>query len=188
VMPVPWTPEHYYIPSAPSQFDHVFAALENTLARTEDLDLAELLNRTEKLIAMADRLVENINQIDFNHLGTNAASLMVELRETNHGLQDTLADARRTLADAQGAIKGSDLPALSRDTRATEARLSSAAIELRRVLASIDTGELNTSLANARAATEELTQLLHSLEERPSSILFSKAPKPASSVEPPPRK
>jgi ABC-type transporter Mla subunit MlaD len=181
VMPVPWTPKHYYIPSAPSQFAHAFAALEKTLARTEDLDFSELLARTQKLIEAANRVVENINRIDFDRLGTNANALVVELRETNRGLQ-------RTLADAQDAIKGADLPTVSRDAQALEARLSSAAIELRRVLASVDTGELNASLANIRSATEELTLLLHNLEQRPSSVLFSKSPKPAGSVEEPPRK
>jgi hypothetical protein len=195
VMPVPWTPKHYWIPSAPSQFEHVFTYLENTLARTEDLDLPELMRRTQNLIDTATRLVDNINQIDFNHLGTNAGSLIVELRETNLGLQRTLAEAQRTLvdaqhtmADAQGALKGADLPTLSRDTQALEARLSSTAVELRRTLSSVDAGELNPSLANVRAATEELTVLLHHLEQQPSSVLFSKPPKPASSVEEPPRK
>jgi phospholipid/cholesterol/gamma-HCH transport system substrate-binding protein len=181
VIPVPWTPKHYYIPSAPSQFSHAFAALEKTLSRTEDLDFSVLLDHTEKLIETANRVVENINRIDFDRLGTNANAFVVELRETNHGLQ-------RTLADAQDAIKGADLPTVSREAQALEARLSSAAIELRRVLASVDTGELNASLANIRSATEELTVLLHTLEERPSAVLFSQPPKPVSSVEAPPRK
>jgi phospholipid/cholesterol/gamma-HCH transport system substrate-binding protein len=181
VMPLPWTPKHYYIPSAPSRFDHVFSSLEKTLSRTEDLDFSALLNRTQKLIETANRTVENINRIDFDHLGTNASSFVVELRETNRGLQ-------RTLAEAQDAIRGADLTAVSRDAQALETRLSSAAIELRRVLASVDTGELNTSLANVRSATEELTVLLHNLEQRASSVLFSKPPKPASSVEQPPKK
>jgi len=185
VTPVPWTPKHYYIPSAPSQFEHVFAALENTLSRTEDLDLAGLIDRTQKLVEMANRLVTNINQIDFKHIGTNAGSFIVELRETNRGLQRTLADARHTLAVATNAITGADLPTISHDTQALEAHLSSAAIELRRTLASVDTGELNTSLANVRAATDELTLLLHNLEQRPSSVLFSRPPRPASSVEEP---
>ncbi len=181
VMPVPWTPKHYYIPSAPSQFAHAFSALEKILLRTEDLDLPELLARTQKLIETANHLVENINRIDFNRLGTNASSLVVELRETNRGLQ-------RTLAEAQDAIKGADLPTVSREAQALEARLSSAAIELRRVLASVDTVELNASLANIRSATDELSLLLHNLEQRPSAVLFSKPPKPAGSVEEPPRK
>ena len=181
IMPVSWTPKHYYIPSAPSQFAHAFSALEKILLRTEDLDLPELLARTQKLIETANRLVENINRIDFDRLGTNASSLVVELRETNRGLQ-------RTLADAQDAIKGADLATVSREAQALEGRLSSAAIELRRVLASVDTVELNASLANIRSASEELSVLLHNLEQRPSSVLFSKPPKPVGSVEEPPKK
>jgi ABC-type transporter Mla subunit MlaD len=181
VTPLPWTPKHYYIPSAPSQFSHAFSALEKTLMNVQNLDLAGLQARAQKLIDTANRLVENINQIDFNSLGTNAGAFIVELRETNRRLQATLADAR-------GAINGADLPTISRQAQALEARLSSAAVELRRVLASVDTAELNASLANVRAATEELTLLLHNVEERPSSVLFSKPPKPVSSVEEPQKK
>jgi ABC-type transporter Mla subunit MlaD len=181
VTPVPWTPKHYYIPSAPSQFAHAFSALEKILLHTQELDLPELMARTQKLIDTANRLVENINRIDFDRLGTNANALVVEIRETNRGLQ-------HTLADAQDAIKGADLPTVSREAQLLEARLSSAAIELRRVLASVDTVELNASLANIGSATDELTLLLHNLEERPSSVLFSKPPRPAGSVEEPPRK
>jgi ABC-type transporter Mla subunit MlaD len=180
ITPVPWTPKHYYIPSAPGQFAHAFSALERILLRADELDLPGLQARAQKLIDTANRVVENINRIDFNRLGTNANELVVELRETNRGLQ-------RTLADAQDAIKGADLPTVSREAQALEARLSSAAIELRRVLASVDMVELNASLANTRSATEELIELLHNVEQRPSSVLFSKPPKPADSVEQPPK-
>jgi phospholipid/cholesterol/gamma-HCH transport system substrate-binding protein len=179
--PVPWTPKHHYIPSAPSQFSHVIASLEKSLSHTEDLDLAGLLDRAKALVDSANRLALNANQLDFLQLGTNANSLIVEFRETARGLQ-------RTIADAQTAINGADLPAISRDTAALEAKLSSAALELRQVLASVDTGELNSSLANVRAATDELMILVHHLGQRPSSVIFSKAPKPLSELEKPPRK
>jgi hypothetical protein len=181
VEPVPWTPKHYYIPSAPNQFNRVIASLEKSLRRVEDLDLAGLLDRAKSLIDAANRLAGNVNQIDFGHLGTNAGSLLVEFRETTRGLQ-------RTIDDAQNAINGADLPAVSRNTTAMEAKLSSAAVELRHVLASVDTGELNSSLANVRAATEELIILIQNLEQRPSSVLFSKPPRPVSEFEKPPRK
>jgi len=181
VEPVPWTPKHYYIPSAPNQFNRVMASLEKSLRRVEDLDLAGLLDRANTLIDAANRLAGNVNQIDFGHLGTNVGSLLVEFRETTRGLQ-------RTIDDAQNAINGADLPAVSRNTTAMEAKLSSAAVELRHVLASVDTGELNSSLANVRAATEELIVLIHNLQQRPSSVLFSKPPKPVSEFEKPPRK
>ena len=181
IEPVPWTPKHYYIPSAPNQFNRVMASLEKTLRRAEDLDIAGLLERAKTLIDAANRLAGNVNQIDFGHIGTNAGSLLVEFRETTRGLQ-------RTIDEAQNAITGADLPAISRSTTAMEAKLSSAAEELRRVLASVDTGELNSSLANVRAATDQLVDLLHKLEQRPSSVLFSKPPKPLSELEKPPRK
>jgi ABC-type transporter Mla subunit MlaD len=181
VEPVPWTPKHYYIPAAPSQFTRVMASLEKGLHHAEDLDLAAFLERANTLIGAANHLAGNVNQIDFNTLGTNASSLVVEFRETNRRLQ-------RTLADAQNAINGADLPAIGRNTEALENRLSATAQELRHVLASVDTGELNNSLANVRAATDELIALLQKLEQRPSSVLFSKSPQPLPELEKPPRK
>lgn len=178
--PIPWTPKHYYIPSAPSQVNRVLTALEKSLRHAENLDFADLLDRANKLIDAANRLAGNVNQVDFKELGTNAVSLIVDFRETTHVLQ-------RTLADARSAINGADLPGVSRDATALLAKLSSAATELRHVLASVDTGELNGSLANVRAATDELIVLIRDLEQRPSSVLFSKSPHPLSELEKPPK-
>ncbi len=181
VEPIPWTPKHYYIPSAPNQFNRVLASLEKSLRHAEDLDFADLLDRANKLIDAVNVLAGNVNQIDFKQLGTNAGSLIVDFRETSRGIQ-------RTLVDAQKAINGADLPGISRETAALEAKLSGAAVELRHVLANVDTAELNSSLANVRAATDELIVLLHNLEQRPSSVLFSRPPNPFSDLERPPRR
>ena len=181
VEPIPWTPKHYYVPSAPSQFNRLMSALEKSMLAVEKLDLAGLLDRANKLIDSANGLAGNVNQVDFQQLGTNATGLIVEFRDAARGLQ-------RTLSEAQNAINGADLPGIRRDAGVLLAKISSAAVELRRVLASVDTRELNGSLANVRAATDELIVLIHDLEQRPSSILFSKSPKPLSTVEAPPRK
>jgi phospholipid/cholesterol/gamma-HCH transport system substrate-binding protein len=181
VEPVPWKPKHYYIPSAPSQLNQVFASLEKSLRHVEDLDLGELLVRAKALIDGANRLVTNVDQIDFKQLGTNAEVLLDEVRDSNRSLQHTLADARN-------AINGADLPTISRDTTALEAKLSAAVMELRHVLASVNTGELNDSLANIRAASDDLVVLLHNLQQRPSSVIFSKPAEPVPELETPPRK
>ena len=180
VEPLPWTPKHYYVPSAPSQLNHVIASLEKSLAHVQELDLAKLVDRANTLLASIDHLVGNVDQVNFKQLDTNAVALIADLRETTRGLQ-------QTLVEAQTAIHGADLPGVSRNTAALEAKLSSAAQELRHVLASVDTGELNGSLANVRVATDELIVLIHDLEQRPSSVLFSKSPRPASELEKPPR-
>jgi len=188
IEPIPWTPKHYYIPSAPSQFNRVITSLEKSLYHAENLDLTNLLAKANVLIDSFNQLARNVNHVDFNTLGTNVDTLLVELRETNHGLQRTLDGAQKTLADAQNAINGADIPAISRDTVALETKLTSTAMELRHTIASVDTGELNSSLANVRAATDELIALLHTLEQRPSSVLFSKPPEPVSELEKPPKK
>src|SRR6266852_7993049 len=42
VEPIPWTPRHYYIPSAPSQLNRLISSMEKSLRRVEDVDLAGL--------------------------------------------------------------------------------------------------------------------------------------------------
>jgi ABC-type transporter Mla subunit MlaD len=188
VEPIAWTPKHYYIPSAPSQFNRVFASLEKSLRHVEDLDLTDLLARAQKLIDAADHLMANIDRVDFNQLGTNATGLVAEFRETNRGIQRTLADAQGAIKDAQSAINGADIPAISKDTTDLEAKLSVAVTELRRMLASVDVSDLNGALANVRNATDELIVLLHNIEQQPSSVLFSKPPPPVKELERPPKK
>lgn len=180
VEPIPWTPKHYYIPSAPGQFNSMFAALEKTLHRVQNVDFTNLLQRVDKLLDSANRLAENLNQVDFKGLDTNAVSLIADFRKTADDLQ-------QTLSAAQSAINGADIPGLSRDASALLTRLSNAATELRRVLASLDVRALNESLANVRAASDDLIVLIHDLEQRPSSLVFSRAPHPVSEMEKPPK-
>jgi len=181
VEPVLWTPKHYYIPSAPSQFNRLMSSLEISLSHVQSLDLAGLQDRASKLIEAADRVATNVDQVNFRQLGTNAEGLIVEFRDTSRRLQ-------QTLSDAQGAINGADLPAISHDARALASKLSSVALELRHVLAGVDTGQLNGSLENVRLATGELVVLLHELEQRPASVIFSKYPDPVPQLEKPPRR
>src|SRR5262249_6582336 len=151
---------------------------EKTLRKTEDIDLIDLQGRVQKLLDAVNNVAANVNQVDFKGISTNAATLLAEARDTNRGLQAALTNAQATITDARTAINGADVPAISRQTQALEARISSAAVELRHVLASVDTGELNGSLSNIRNATDELIVLLHNIEQRPSSVLFSKSPQP----------
>lgn len=178
---VPWTPKHYYIPSAPGEFTEIVASVQKTLRNLETVDFSNLVGRLDNVLGSARQLVTNVDQIDFNKLGTNANALVAELRDSNKRL-------RATLAEAQAAIKGTDLPTVGHNTQATEARISNAAEELHRVLAGLDAGNLKETMANLRDATDQLNVLLSELKQQPSSILFSKPPLPAKSVETPLRK
>lgn len=157
------------------------SSLEISLNHVQALDLEGLAARANKLIETADRVATNVNQINLNQLGTNADGLIADFRDTARRLQ-------QTLSDAQGAINGANLPAVSRDAGALASKLSNVALELRRVLAGVDTAELNRSLEDVHAAADELVVLIQELEQRQASLLFSKYPKPAPEVEKPPRR
>lgn len=193
VEPVPFTPRHYYIPSAPSQINRVLGSLERTLRHVENLDLDQLLARAKTLIDSANQLVVSVNQIDFKKLETNADSVLAHVDQVNFKELGTNADAlvldlRDTNRRLQGALKDADIPALRGETVALEAKLSAAAVDLRRLLGGMDMGDLNGSLANVRNATDELIVLLHTLEQRPSAVIFSRSPPPVSQLDHPPRK
>jgi ABC-type transporter Mla subunit MlaD len=175
-----WTPKHYYVPSAPGQFTEILASIERITKNLDKVDFPAITARLDKVLGSADQFITNVDQVDFNKLGTNANALVTELRDTNTRLQ-------ATLAEAQAAVKGTDLPAIGRNTQALEASLSDVAGELQRVLASVDSGDLSETLENARAATKQLNGLLSELKQQPSSILFSEPPLPAQSVTSPPR-
>ena len=178
VQSVPWTPKHYYIPSAPSQLNGVLTALEKSLRHVEALDFAGVLTNANRLIDQVDGVAGKVREIDFGQLGTNANSLIVEFRQS-------AIDFQRTLSDAQKAINGADLPAVSKDAAGLADKLSRAALEFRRVLASMDSEELKSSIANIRATTEELNALIGKLEARPSAVLFSRSPDPVPEMEKP---
>ena len=178
--PLLWKPKHYYIPSAPNQLTRVLASLEQSLHKVDELDLDGVVQRAKQLMEDADKLALHLNKVDFEQIEKEANSLVSEIRESNRGLQ-------RTLTDAQDAIKGADLPTVGKNAAALETKLSAAATEVRRLITSVDTGELAGSLANIRGATDELMVLLHTLEQRPSAVLFSKSPAPLPQLEKPPK-
>jgi ABC-type transporter Mla subunit MlaD len=176
-----WTPKHYYVPSAPGQFTEILASIEKITKNLEKVDFPAVVARADKVLDSADQLVTNVNQVDFRKLGANANALVAELRDTNARLQ-------ATLAEAQGAIKGTDLPAIGRKAQDMEAHFSDVAGRLNDVLTGLDAADLNETLVNARRATAQLDDLLRELKQQPSRIIFSKPAPPSSSVETPPRK
>lgn len=177
---VPWTPKHYYIPSAPGQFTEILTSVQKILRTVEELNLSNTVARADKLLDSSQHLVNEVGRVDFVTLGKNANTLVADLRETNVRLLATLADARE-------AIKGTDLPAVGRRAQELETRLSELAGELQKAVSGVDTGSLNATLANAREATARLNEVMGRLKQQPSSIIFSRPPPPAQSVETPSR-
>jgi len=188
--PFPWTPEHIYIPSAPSQFGEVLASLQKTLHQVAQLDLKALggslqrdLAAAEKLmdrlerdlgpvenlvghvdrsLGSADTLVAHLDEVHFQELATNAQALITQLNSDVSEMHlGKLSDhADQLLTEVKGTVHRLDL-----------------------VVANLDTASLNDALANIRLATRSLDETLRKLKQYPSGFLLGRPPPQASSLE-----
>lgn len=175
---VPWTPKYTYIPSAPSEFVELFAAVEKILHSLQALDFNALNEHLQHDLISAGSLLDKAGQIDFGSLSTNANSLLVDVRESNARLKVLLQDTDKTVNKAQLEKLSGDLDTLANQLEDTVARLKPG-------LADIDFESLNQTLANARQTLRDLDDTVAELKQYPSGFLFGNPPTPLKGVESP---
>ncbi len=202
---VPWKPRYPVIPSAPSELTTIKDSIDSILTQLQEIDVKGLVESLDRVFASLDtaiseaglaelsmeargllrvsrekidaletgkinadvgRLLGSLNQTvaDANvpALSQEAQSLIAELRTTNDYLQDLLAPPA-------GAERLPNVPE-------AVARLSQTISQLNNLLAT-ERPELETILTDIREITDSLTELVSTLKERPSEILFSKPPR-----------
>jgi|SRR5947209_6017368 len=175
---VPWTPEHTYIPSAPSQLNQLLASIEKSARGLEQVDFVKLSKSLERGLQSLDRVAGNAERIDFEGLSTNANEFLVELRDTNKKLQNFIASS-------QGTIKELNLDKLSSSAENLLTELRETIQKVQPGLANFDFASLNETLVNARRAVQTLDEALRELKEYPSGFIFGGPPPPAKSVQRP---
>jgi hypothetical protein len=103
--------------------------------------------------------------------------LVIDLRGLSTNLQSLVRDLNAT-------VKRMDLERVSHDTDKLVLQLQAAVQQLEVVLANLDTGSLNETLATVGRASTELEEALRELKLYPSGFLFGAPPPPAKSVAP----
>lgn len=194
-LPIDWTPEHFYVPSARSTVTQIVDAAEETLNKVQRLDLEKTITNFNQLLASLDRTVESFNRADipahavaalhqvetipFAQIGQQAGSLLAELRETNRELQRTVAspawanvshDLEATTHRVRQLAENPALPSLI-------ARADQISRRLDRLLATRDT-EVGETVDNLLQISENLKQLTDRLKHDPSAVLFSRPAPP----------
>ena len=159
-LPISWTPDHLYIPSAPSTMNRLSSAAERVMEHISHIDVEGLLNNLDQLVA---NLNTNVSAADLPGLRRSVGDLLADLEKTS-------GEARRTLAQA-------DVGALRRDAQTALAHLTETLQGVQQVL---DTsgGDLGSSLENLRVATENLRELSETAKSYPSSLVFGGPPAP----------
>jgi phospholipid/cholesterol/gamma-HCH transport system substrate-binding protein/paraquat-inducible protein B len=201
---VPWEPKNYYISSAPSDFTTMKQSLDSILSKLEEIDIktindliAELLVSVNKavddanvpeissgiqdLVASADKAVEELNKAAVGELqglvttanqaitdanvpviSSEIQNLLVEARQTNQHLQELLKKPEKTSSQMANVA-------------AMIANLNKTLLRIDRLLSN-QTPQIDQTLENLRAVSEDLKELTNSLKQHPSQLIFSEPP------------
>ncbi len=182
-LPIDWTPEHLYIPSAPSTVGQIVSGAESLVRKLERANIDEVVINLNGLLTTVNRALQSLQA---EQIGNNTVGLLSEVRESNRRLQSILAnpawqslprEANATFSSARRLLENDQIPATIARMDETLRSFDRAAARLDRALTGPER-ELPAILNNLRATTENLRDLSETLRRAPSSVIFSEPPPP----------
>jgi ABC-type transporter Mla subunit MlaD len=177
---IDYSPRHFYIPSAPSQFSQMLSSLEKSLRNIEQLDFGRINQSVNDVLASIERLAGKLEKLDFAGFSGNANALLAELKITSQKLASAIDQVQDT-------VKGMRLESIGRNADGLLAELRTTNGKLQKTLENLNSASVPEALANLRLATENVNEILEELKRYPSGFLFGQPPPPARSVQPPAR-
>lgn len=198
-IPLEWTPEHLYIPSAKSTVKQFVDGAQDLMLRLQRIDIEgtfsrfnQLVETTEKQVKavpvdriaqLTDQLSQELSQKPISKVSAEAFALLAEARTSNRQLQALLGDP--ALQSAPG-----DLAASAKRARAIleNPEIPQAISRLNQTLGRIDqlVGSRDQAIAamldNLNDISANLKALSESAQRHPAGLLLGAPPK---SYEPP---
>ena len=177
------------------RLEQVLTSTDKLVVEATKVNFERLGGEASRLGAEATRLVSEVRETNqklqtnlLDKVSGDASKLLAELRESNTKLQATLDDARAGIRAVKFEDVNNSLASVGRNAD----KLVLDAVETNRKLQglldrlnSLNLAPLNTSIDNARSATESLDAVLRELKQYPSGFLFGTPPAPARSLQKP---
>ena len=206
---IDWQPRYPYVPSAQSRITQLSDALERILRNIEQIDIQRITEGVEKSLATITKVAESAN-LETISKQTNALlsevrdtnrqlKELVSAPELKSAVGDAAAAAatarqilaraekplNQMLADLPKASEGVDrlvkrLDAVAADLPDTSAQLKQTLQRLNRLIAG-QQHEIQTTMENLRAVSENFKEITDNSKKYPSQVLFG-APPPPSKV------
>jgi paraquat-inducible protein B len=192
-LPISWTPENFYIPSARSTVMRFVDAAESLMDRLQKADIDDTMRKINRLVTSltsqveqlkldelsrrANRVLDQMDNAHFDKLGTEATHLVTELRQSNAQLQTMLANPawQKVPEDTAAAAKQARQILEAPDTQAAVIRLQRTLKRLDHLFAGRD-AEIAVSLDNLKQITDNLRDLSEQVKRSPSDLLFTAPP------------
>jgi ABC-type transporter Mla subunit MlaD len=203
LLPIDWTPDNTYIPSAPSTVAALVNAasdimdrlqkldIEGTIAnlntlmvttnaRIDAVDTKAISQRAERVLAKVEATLDSV---DAKRLSDETAALMAELRATNADLKKMLANPalQKLPDDAAAAVARVRTIVEDANLQKTVAHLSRTLGRLERILGGGE-ADLTVSVENLRQITDNLRDLTEDTKRYPANVIFGEPPKPPERV------
>lgn len=205
VLEVPWTPEHTYLPSAPSEMTTLKDSLDKIFTRLQEIDFEGLVDSFQRTLVSVENAVSEAN---LSQISEEATGLLAEARQKVDALDTAgISEATcRLLTSLDRAVADANVPQLSDEARrfVAEIRVTNDSLQrllaapegipggtnipeviarLNRAMSSLDTlirtekPEIEVIITNFREISDNLRDLTESLRDRPSELFFSKPPR-----------
>ena len=175
-LPIDWKPDYPYIPSAASTFSRIVNSAEELFSQLERINFERIANSVELLVMSLD---SKVSELPLGLLGTNAAGLLTEIRDSNQRIQKLLdrPEVDSLLKDASGAMAGFRRTAESPELTNSVVQLQKTLRRLDQLVAGKD-GDIEAALENLRVLTGNLRELSENAKRFPAQLLFGEPPKP----------
>jgi len=208
---IDWQPDYPYIPSARSRITQLSEAVERILRNFSDIDISQLSQSLDKSLVAMSKLAEsaNLDKIGGQASGLlqelRATNRQITLLVSNPDLKNAISDvsagagrARQIIEKAEKPVNqfladmpqatdslnrlvkrldavASDLPQTSDELRQTIQRMN-------RLIAS-QQRDIEQTMGNLRAISENMKEITESSKKYPSQTLFGGPPPPAKSMQ-----
>jgi len=174
-LPISWTPEYYYVPSAPSTIARLEETFENFSKLLRKIDDAGVDVAVQNINALLVVMRDAVKDANVPGLSDNVNSLIADLRKTNEHLNDIMASK-----DAREALKnlGQTLANLKTGTE----NLPQTIADLRKLLREVNSlvasqrDEVQGLLQQSKQVFENLNDLTGDAKRNPSRLFFGAPP------------
>ena len=156
--PYPWTPEHLFIPSAPSDFTTMKDSVDKILQRLEQIETEKIADNINDVLVSVDKAV---NDAQIGTLSKETSEFIEEIRQTNQSLKALLENPtpKEDLANVAELVDQMNL---------TLARIDQ--------LILTRSPQVIEMLENFKQMSENLKNMTEDLKKNPSELLFSQPP------------
>lgn len=178
-LPIAWTPEYYYVPSAPStiaRMEETFEVFSKTLRRVEEAGVDQAVQNINELLVAARQAVADAQ---VGNVAGNLNALLVDLRRTTDNLGAMVGSP-----DAREAVR--NLSAALADIKTSTEALPATIENLRKVLRDVNAlltsqrDEVQSILQQGRQVFENLNDLTGEAKRNPSRLFFGGPPAKAT--------